>query len=311
MGNKLEPKSGKTSLATQFESPLLIAFEKGYNAISGVKALPMQKWADFRTVLKQLRSEEAKAMYQTVIVDTCDIAYDLCEKYILNREMVDKISDIPFGGGYALVEKEYDECLREIALMGYGVVLISHAEDKTFTDESGVEFNKIVPTLNKRARKVALRMADINGYIRNVTDQESGENKTMLYMRGTPRYEAGARFKHIVPCIELSYENLVGAIADAIQKSEDLDGAVVVDTKENNHKENFVYDYDVLMKNAQETISEIMKLDDTVGDNIVSIVESNLGKNKKLSQATREQVEMVKLINDDLNELLTKIKSKK
>lgn len=57
-----------------------------------------------------------------------------------------------------MIEKEFDECLRSIVQMDYGLVLISHSIDKTFTDENGTEYNKIVPTLDKRATKVVSRM---------------------------------------------------------------------------------------------------------------------------------------------------------
>ena len=36
-------KSGKTSNAVKFPKPLLLAFEKGYNLLSGVKAQPINK----------------------------------------------------------------------------------------------------------------------------------------------------------------------------------------------------------------------------------------------------------------------------
>ena len=37
---------------------------------------------------------------------------------------VDSISDIPFGKGYAMVGQEFDECLRSIVQLDYGLVLI-------------------------------------------------------------------------------------------------------------------------------------------------------------------------------------------
>ena len=40
------------------------------------------------------------------------------------------------------------------------------------------------------------------------------------------------------------------------------------------------------------------------GVKIVEIVEAHLGKGKKLSQATKEQVQMVALIVDDLKDLV-------
>ena len=57
-----------------------------------------------------------------------------------------------------MVEKEFDTALRSIVQMDYGLVIISHETDKTFTDEAGNQFNKIVPTLDKRANNICARM---------------------------------------------------------------------------------------------------------------------------------------------------------
>ena len=107
--------------------------------------------------------------------------------------------------------------------MGYGIVLISHATDKTFTDEQGKQYNKIVPTLDKRANNIVSRMADIIGYSRIVSDAEGNES-TKLFMRGTSRFEAGSRFKYTPPFIDFTYEALVNAIGEAIDKQAEVDG---------------------------------------------------------------------------------------
>ena len=115
-----EPKSGKTTTAAKFPSSLLLAFEKGYSAIPGVMAQPINSWSEFRQVLRQLKSDAAKAAYATIIIDTADIAYDYVSKYICDNAKrpdggfgVDNIADIPFGKGYGLVSQEFDECLNE------------------------------------------------------------------------------------------------------------------------------------------------------------------------------------------------------
>ena len=64
-----KPKSGKTTAAPSFPNSLLCAFEKGYNAIGGVRAADITRWADFKLILRQLEKPEAKAMYETVIID--------------------------------------------------------------------------------------------------------------------------------------------------------------------------------------------------------------------------------------------------
>ena len=176
---------GKTTIATKFPHHLLLAFEKGYNAIPGAMAQPVNSWGEFRKILRQLKDPEVQKKFETIIIDTADIAYDLCEKYILSNAKrpdggfgVDAVSDIPFGKGYTLIAKEYDECLRSIVQMDYGLVLISHAVDKTFTDEQGKEYNQIVPTLGNKPRNIVSRMCDIIGYSRGVQNPEDGSFPT-------------------------------------------------------------------------------------------------------------------------------------
>jgi hypothetical protein len=296
-----EPKVGKTTNATKFPKPLLVAFEKGYSALSGVRAVPIQKWSDFKKVLKQLADPRAHDIYETVVLDTLDIAYSLAEKYICQREGVDDISAIPYGKGYSLVKKEFEEALRSIPLMDYGLVMISHAEPKTFVDEEGQEYTKITPTLPKRPRQIALGMADIIGYAKNI--EKDGETKSVLFLRGTPRFEAGSRFKYTPPYIPFTYEALVNAIADAIEKEGNETGQIT-DEHINLYKDTEQYSFDEIMKQATEIIQKLMSKDEKNAAKITKIIEEHLGKGRKLAEATEEQIEMVSLIVDDLKDLL-------
>lgn len=90
-----KPKSGKTTAATSFPNALLCAFEKGYNAIGGVRPVDITTWSDFKQVLRQLEKPEAKQMYETIIIDTITIAWDLCEQFVCAQNGVQKIADIP------------------------------------------------------------------------------------------------------------------------------------------------------------------------------------------------------------------------
>lgn len=309
-----EPKSGKTTTASKFEKNLLLAFEKGYNAIPGVMVQPINNWAEFRKVLRQLKEDRAKEMFYTITVDTVDIAYDYCTKYICDNAIrpdggygVDNISDIPFGKGYALVSKEFDECLRSIVMMDYGLVLISHATDKAFKDEQGQEYNKIVPTLDKRANNIVARMADIIGYSRVVTDNE-GNSSTKLFMRGTSRFEAGSRFKYTPDYIDFSYQNLVDAIATAIDKQAEEDGLeYFTDQKNNAYKDTTSeLDFDALLKQCNDLIKSMIEnnsedvFKEFYQPRIVQITDKYLGRGQKISQCSREQVEALSLIADDL-----------
>ena len=48
----------------------MIAFEKGYNAIAGIRPQPINSWGEFKKVLRQLKDERAKEIYETIIIDT-------------------------------------------------------------------------------------------------------------------------------------------------------------------------------------------------------------------------------------------------
>ena len=309
-----EWKTGKTTIASKFPNALLLAFEKGYNALAGVRPQPINSWVEFKKVLRQLKDPRAKEMYETIVLDTVDIAYDYCTKYICDNAIrpdggygVDSISDIPFGKGYGLVEKEFDTALRSIVQMDYGLVIISHSTDKTFTNESGVQYNRIVPTLDKRANNVCARMCDLVGYSRPVEDKD-GNLTTKLFLRATPRYEAGSRFKYTPDCIDFSYENLVDAISKAIDTQAEQDGAqYFTDERNNAYKDTTVeLNFDDLMEKNNNLIKEMIENnseEDFVSyyqPRIVQITDRYLGRGQKMSQCSREQVEALSLIYDDL-----------
>lgn len=301
---------------------LEINVEKGYNAIPGAMAMPINSWADMRNALRQLKDTKVQEKFETVIIDTCDIAWDYCEQFILDLNDVDAINKVPYGGGYTQLAKEFDSTIRKILQLNYGLILISHATDKTFKDEQGNEFQQIVPTLNTRARNICSRTCDIIGYSR-IVQKDNGEPVTRLYMRGTPRFIAGSRFKYTPKSIEFSYDNLVSAIGDAIDKQAEESGSeLITDERSNLYTDTSVdLDFDTLMTQTKELISSIPGADDPRGESeegkrfkkywqprITYVIEQNLGKGKKLKDATFNQVEAIALIIDDLKELIEKNK---
>lgn len=303
-----EPKSGKTSTAVKFPKHLLLAFEKGYAAIPGAMALPINTWGEFLKALRELKKPEAKETYETIIIDTADIAYDLCERYICAQHDVDAIGDIPYGKGYSLVAQEFDEKLRSIVQMDFGLVLISHAQDKTFKDEQEQEYQKIVPTLPNKAQTIVSRMCDIIGYSRAVNNPETGLSETRLFMRGTPRYVAGSRFTHTPDSIVFNYANLVAAISDAVEKLEQEFGSDAVTTVRHN-KETVLElrPIEEIKDEFNSLAAELMSADpDFYGPRIQQAVETHFGKGKKISEATIDQAELAELVIDDIKAFIKK-----
>lgn len=299
------PKSGKTTIASKFPGALLLAFEKGYNALPGVYAQPINTWGEFKKLFSELKTPEVQEKFQTIVIDTADIAYGYCEKYICNREGVDTIGEIPYGKGYALVSSEFDECIRKILQLNYGLILISHAKTKTDKNAKGEDVStQIIPTLDNRGRLICERTCDIIGYSCTVTNDE-GKTQTRLFMRGTPQYVAGARFKYIPDSIEFTYENLVKAISDAIDKqAEESGGQFVTNDPTQVVTKEVTYDFDSLINRFQDLVGELMSANQSNAVKITSIVDKYLGKGKKVSDCSPDQAEQIDLIVHELEMLI-------
>ena len=283
-----KPKTGKTTMASRFPKNLLIAFEKGYNAIDGIKAIDINKWSEFRQVLRQLEKPEAQEMYDTITIDTTTIAYEMCEQFVCSQNGVQSIRDIPWGQGWTLAKKEFESCLRKITMLGYGLVLISHIETRKEKTADDSEIEILAPSMPKRCYEVVNQIVDIIGYIATEWD-EDGNSHRWLYTRQTPTVMAGSRFPYLAPKIKLGYQELVDAINEAIDKQRDIDGATVVDKLEKKQEEEL--SFSEIREEASKIWAKLVNEDAANAEKILKKVEMIFGRKLKLSEITEDQKE--------------------
>lgn len=293
--------AGKTTFGSKMPKPLLLAFEKGYNALPGVIAQDVTTWGEMKQVLRQLDDPEVKDTFKTIIIDTVDIASQLCEKYICNQLGIENIGD---GGwttnGWAKVKREWETTFRNITMKGYAVVFISHSKDKTFKRKDGTEYNQIVPSCSTAYNEIIKNMSDIMGYI----DVNAGQ-RTLILRSTDESVDCKSRFSQIASAIPFGYDNLVKALYDAIDKeAQETNNSYVTDAREQ-VTEAPVYDYDALMKEFQDIIGKLMSENQPYyAPRVTQIIDKYLGKGKKVSDATIAQVELVYLIVDEIKSTL-------
>lgn len=302
-----QPKIGKTTLAAQFPKNLLLAFEPGYNALNNKMVQPITKWADFRTVLRQLERPEVQAKFDTITIDTADIAWDYCEKYICASNTTDSgetpktLGEIPWGKGYDLCKKEFDTNLRKIAMLGYGLVIISHETTRTTKTESGLEYQRIMPTLAERPKLIVNRLVDIIAYLR--FSEEDG--KRYIYTRGNEKFEAGARFPYLAPKIEMTYDNLVEELYIAIEKQAQEDNTNLSDDAKGNSFFTKGREFNEVINEAKEVFMTLLNQDKEKNAALTNeILLKVFGKPMKLSEATPDQQELVEIVLDEWKALL-------
>lgn len=285
-----------------FPKAVLFAFEKGYNAIGNAYPYDINKWSDFKYALRDLEDPRAREKFSTVIIDTVSIAWELCEQNVCIQNGVQKISEIPWGAGYTLCKKEFETSLRKITQLGYGVVLIAHNTSRIEKDVDGNEKEIISPDLPKRAAEICNGLVDIIGYIGN--EFVNGETKRFLYTRETPTLFAGSRFKYLAPKIPFGYNELVNAVSEAIQKSEELDGIQVVDQTPAIAQPEVKLDFATVRAQAAELWTTLVTKDEENSTTILKKVEIIMGHKMKLSEFTEEQVDLLQMVVDEMKAML-------
>lgn len=295
------PKTGKTTLATQMPNSLLLAYERGYNALPGVIAQDITSWTEMKQVYKELKKPEVQEAYKALVVDTIDIAADMCQKYICNQLGIESIGD---GGwstnGWSKYKKEFEETFRSLTQMGYAVFFISHAKEKTVKRPDGTEYTQITPALQSSALSIVENMADIYGYAHSVRTDEG--SKVMLTLRyPDDSIACGGRFKYIDNEIEFNYNALVNALNNAIDKEAAATNNQFVTNERENTPTLKEYDYDALITEFQSIVGNLMQKDPGFySPRVTQTVERYLGKGKKVAETNRDQAEFIYLIVEEI-----------
>lgn len=297
------PKTGKTTLASQMPDALILAFERGYNALPGVKAQDITTWGEMKQVYKELKKPAVKAVFKSIIVDTVDEASEMCQKYICQQKEIEALGDLGYGKGWSAFNTEFAEVFRGLTQLGYAVFFIGHDKEVNITNNDGnVERVVIRPRLGGKASVIVSGMADIYGYAHQ---KNKGEMSVLTLRCGDDTIECGGRFKYIKSEIPMSYDNLVEAVSDAIDKEAAEHGNEYVTNEKETYPEKPEYDYDELMAEFQDVAGKLMTADSMNQKKITAIIEKYLGKKKKIAEATPEQVEMIYLIVQDLKDELS------
>ncbi len=284
------PGCGKTTFASKFDKALICGFEQGTNALHNVYVQPVKTWSDWKQMVGQLiKKKELQERFSTLVIDTADEAFKLCERWTCSQYGVETVKDIAgYGGGYKILDDNFITSFRDLAFAGYGLLFISHETEKPYKNDKGEEYMKIVPALANRPFNLINKMVDIIGYIRDIPIEVNGnvERKRFMFLRGDDRFLTKSRFKYIVPKIELNYDDYVNAIYNAIDKQVEVEGGAAT----NEENPFLVRSFDELMEEAKEVWSRLVNKG--LSNKALEILEKEFGKPIKFSEILPEQKEI-------------------
>lgn len=302
-------KVGKTTFGSQMPGALLLAFERGYNALPGVIAQDIMTWGEMKQVVRELKKPEVKERFRSIIVDTADIAADMCQKYICNQLGIENIGD---GGwstnGWAKYKKEFEDTFRTLTQLGYAVVFISHDKEKTIKPQNSLEYQQIGSSMQSSALSIIENMSDIIGYAHTVIDS-TGASRRILSLRSDDNsVRCGSRFRYMPSEIEFSYHALTDALNSAIEKEAAENNNQFVTNDRLTTPEIKEYDYYALIKEFQEIVGKAMENNPTTTQpRITQIIDKYLGKGKKVADTTPDQAELIYLIVEEIKADILKI----
>lgn len=205
-------KIGKSTWCSHADSAIFLSTEPGLNSLE-VFQVPIRSWDELLAACGEIA--EGKHEFKTVILDTVDNAYRMCAEHVCRKFKIEHESDLGYGKGFTLVNNEFQRVLNKLAFMPCGLYLISHSQEVEIETRTG-KYNKTVPTLPEKARKIVLGLVDMVLYcdIETATGPD-GKMAARRVMRTKPslNYEAGDRTGRLPEIIDLDYTRFAEAFS--------------------------------------------------------------------------------------------------
>lgn len=274
--------TGKTKQLTKLDKPFLIMTESGGSAVNCPKT-PCTSWKDFNEIVKDMTAkatfDKRYELCHTIIIDTAENLVAQSEKAVCAQFGVRDLSEIQGRqNGYKIARTDFEMQISKLTSAGYCVVFIAHEEKVMMTDEITQEEYEFVQPKGTSNEKSSMRMlrdlCDYCIYLRpNGIDKETFETiPSTAICRRTKNVFARSRF-NIQTFIEpFTAQGLIEAVEESVKKSAEEEGVQISEYK-NRRKEYTKEDYfEIIAPYAS-------KLYEVCGDEVLSIIESELGDN--------------------------------
>ncbi len=208
-------KIGKSTWCSHAENAIFIATEPGLNQLE-VYQTPVASWPQFLDVCGEIARGEHP--FKTVIIDTIDNLYKACEFYVCKQLEIKHPSDLGYGKGYQFIRDEFSRVLIKLALLPYGLILVSHSTERDKETKSG-KHTRTVPTVPESVRKFLVGLVDLILFcdIERINDpQGGGHSSRVVKTKPHPDYDAGDRTGLLPETLPLDF----AAFAAALQGSQ-------------------------------------------------------------------------------------------
>ena len=194
---------GKSTLASQFPSPLFIDVEGGTDQMDVRRIETPKTWTDLVAIVNEVAKNPG--ICETLILDTADWAESMCVSHILKKYNQKSIENFGYGKGYTMLGEEWMNLMRAFDAVkdaGMHVTIIAHAKQRKveLPDQAGA-FDHWEMKVSRQVAPVLKEWADLLLFCNYKTFVVTTDNnskkaqggKRVMYTSHNPVYDAKNR----------------------------------------------------------------------------------------------------------------------
>ena len=299
---------GKSYQASRFKNPIFMPIEKGLNAINGVMTLPVGCWEDLQNNVRKLSNKKFKNVLNsgkqmTIVIDGAEKLSLFLDKYICEKNGVEEIPEIPYGGGYTQIKKEMWNFVEKLTRIGYTIVFIGHGKEIKL-DKKG-EITKWILDGSESVIKYIRDVTDFTIFLKsNGVDENGRVIHSTAYLAETDEFFARNKFDGYVPNIieDFTAENLEKAVVEGIKAKNRAEGYEDVTFAEQRDVYQNEETYEEVMNEVKELFSVFEEKD--ILEKYGEVVERILGEGVQVSSLDESQLSKLKTIREALQSTL-------
>lgn len=156
---------GKTTFAANAPEALIIDLEQGSTNIDANRIEGISDYEGLMNVLREIYKEGVD--YKTIVIDSVEMVEKFCQEKITKDADVDSIEKVGggYGKGYTASSELFFKVLGALNALwqkGYHIIVIGHAEIKTYINPEGTDYDRFKLRLDKRNEPTIKEWAEAN-----------------------------------------------------------------------------------------------------------------------------------------------------
>lgn len=203
--------------------------ERGYSALDSLVYVDCPEWSALMEVVDELVENKAENKFKLLAFDTVDELVSMAQREVIRLEYRKSGERKEFNaclGGYGAGRKKVEELINAIITRlgdsGYGLIFIGHTKIRDIKEKNGDEYQMLTSNLSSDYDGIFANKADIcmMGTIeKNIDGGFVQDAERYMVFRGDGYIDAGGRFADIESKVEVSAQNYIKTVTDAIRKS--------------------------------------------------------------------------------------------